>query len=294
MKTALACLFLTVTINSYAFVQPAAVLNKTKLIKEARKEASVINELLAIGADVSPFYSPQEVKEFIADYEKISHEGDVWEIIDSCNNGAAFLLQQFIQNEKYVSIKIDTMVNTYKTYSPDGNIIIHNWYTNNGGTFMMYKNIAEVKLANGKRSSYEMDYLGSIYETGFVPNENFTGYYFIGSTKGCSTCYDYSVMLFSLTESGLEPMNILESVNEEIDYAFAIYFRGWDFDNNYISYNEIDHAFEYGHKNDDAAEDDIFYEEGRWTFDGKLFRQEVSMQIDRVEFDNLFGEADNN
>ena len=97
-----------------------------------------------------------------------------------------------------------------------------------------------------------------------------------------------------IKENGLEPMEILESVNADRDYTLAIFFRDWDFDNNYISYNEIDHAFQYGHKNDDAEGEDVFYEEGRWTFDGNLFRQEVTMQIGREEFGNLFGEADNN
>ena len=45
---------------------------KNDLLLDARKEAAIINELLAIGADVSPFYSPEEVKEFIVDYEKFS------------------------------------------------------------------------------------------------------------------------------------------------------------------------------------------------------------------------------
>jgi len=267
---------------------------KSDVLKEAHKEAAVINELLATGADVSPFYSPEEVKEFIVDYENFSPEGDVWEIIDSCNNGAAQLIKSFVENEKYSAIRIDTMLNTYKMYSPDSSVIIHNWYTNNGGTFMMHKNLAEVKLANGKRQLIELDYAGTVYEIGMVPGEKNPSYYFIGSTKGCSSCFDYSVMMYSLEENGLEPMEILESVNAERDYAFAIFFRGWDFDNNYISYNEIDHAFEYGHKNDDAEGEDVFYEEGRWTFDGNLFKQEVTMQIDREEFGNLFGEADNN
>ena len=56
-----------------------------------------------------------------------------------------------IENEKYASLRIDTMLNTYKMYSPDSSVVIHNWYTNNGGTFMMHMNLAEVKLPNGKK-----------------------------------------------------------------------------------------------------------------------------------------------
>lgn len=303
MKTLAALLLLTFTMNVNAQkknenlkqVQIDVHNNKkSDVLKDAQKEATVINELLEMGADVSPFYSTEEVKEFIVDYEKFSLEGNVWEILDSCNYGAAQLIKEFVENEKYASINIDTMLHTSKTYSPDSSVVIHNWYTNNGGTFMMHMNLAEVKLPNGKKQLIELDYAGTIYEMGMVPGEKNPSYYFIGSTKGCSSCFDYSVMMYSVSENGLEPIEILESVNAERDYTFAIFFRDWDFDNNYISYNEIDHAFEYGHKNDDADGEDIFYEEGRWTFDGNLFRQEVTMQIDRVEFGNLFGESDNN
>lgn len=294
MKTLAALLLLAFTMNVNAQQKTKLSASQAKLLKEAQKEAAVINELLEMGADVSPFYSPEEVKEFIVDYEKYSPEGNVWEILDSCNYGAALLIKKLVENEKYASINIDTMLHTSKTYSPDSSIVIHNWYTNNGGTFMMHMNLAEVKLPDGKKQLIELDYAGTIYEMGMVPGEKKPSYYFIGSTKGCSSCFDYSVMMYSVSENGLEPMKILESVNAERDYTFAIFFRDWDFDNNYISYNEIDHAFEYGHKNDDAEGEDVFYEEGRWTFDGNLFRQEVTMQIGREEFGNLFGEADNN
>lgn len=294
MKTLATLLLLTFTMNVNA--QQKKTLNQVQsdVLRDAQKEAAVINELLEMAADVSPFYSPDEVKEFIVDYEKFSPEGNVWEILDSCNYGAVQLIKEFVENEKYASIRMDTMLNTYKMYSPDGSIIIHNWYTNNGGTFMMHMNLAEVKLPDGKKQLIELDYAGTIYEIGMVPGENAPSYYFIGSTKGCSSCFDYSLMMYSVSETGLEPMEILESVNADRDYAFAIFFRDWDFDNNYISYNEIDHAFEYGHKNDDAEEAEVFYEEGRWTFDGNLFRQEVTMQIGREEFGNLFGDSDNN
>lgn len=267
---------------------------QTDFLKEAQKEAAVINDLLSTAADVSPFYSPEEVKEFISDYARFSPDGIAWEIIDSCNSGAALLIQKMVENEKYAGLRIDTMLQTEKIYSPDENIIIHNWYTNNGGTFMMHMNLAEVTLQNGKKQLVELDYAGTVYEIGMIPGEENPSYYFIGSTKGCSSCFDYSVMMYSIHESGLEPMKILESVDAERDYTFAIFFRDWDFDNNYISYNEIDHTFEYGHKNDDADSEDIFYEEGRWTFNGQLFKQEVTLQIDREEFGNLFGESDNN
>jgi hypothetical protein len=293
-KVLAALLLLTFGMNVSAQQNSKLTISQTKLLKQAQKEAAIINELLATSADVSPFYSPEEVKEFIVDYEKFSPEGEAWEIIDSCNNGAAQLIKEFVENEKYAALKVDTMLHTNKISSPDESIIIHNWYTNNGGTFMMFKNLAEVKLPNGKRQLIELDYAGTVYEIGMIPGEQHPSYYFIGSTKGCSSCFDYSVMMYSLAENGLEPMEILESVNAERDYTFAIFFRDWDFDNNYISYNEIDHAFEYGHKNDDAEGEDVFYEEGRWTFDGNLFRQEVTMQIDREEFGNLFGESDNN
>ena len=283
--------------------QSRYISGQSDVLHEAQKEAAIINELLATGANVSPFYSPEEVKEFIVDYEKFSPDGNAWEIIDSCNYGAKQLIKELVENEKYASLRIDTMLNTYKIYSPDSSVVIHNWYSNNGGTFMMHMNLAEVKLPNArlndsfgqsKKQLIELDYAGTIYEMGIVPGEKNPSYYFIGSTKGCSSCFDYSVMMYSITENGLEPMEILESVNADRDYTFAIFFRDWDFDNNYISYNEIDHAFQYGHKNDDAEGEDVFYEEGRWTFDGNLFRQEVTMQIGREEFGNLLGEADNN
>lgn len=260
----------------------------------AQKEADKINELLEMVADVSPFYSPEEVKEFISDYEKYSPQGDVWEIIDSCNNGIIYHLQKLIENETYNNITTSEMINTNKIYSPDSSVIIHSWYSNNGGTFMMYYNMAEVKLPNGKKQFVELDYLGNLYETGFVPTTDYATFYFIGTTKGCSSYYEHSVMIYSVTENGLAAMDLFENVNTDINYAFATYFRGWDFENNYISYNEIDHSFEYAHKNDDASEQEIFYEEGRWIFDGNLFRQEISMQLDRNEFLNLFGDADNN
>lgn len=296
MKTKFLAAILMFAFGTAANSQKKTKLDATspKILQEAQKEAAVINDLLSTSADVSPFYSPEEVKEFISDYARFSPDGIAWEIIDSCNSGAAVLIQKMVENEKYAGLRIDTMLQTEKIYSPDENIIIHNWYTNNGGTFMMHMNLAEVTLPNGKKQLVELDYAGTVYEIGMIPGEKNPSYYFIGSTKGCSSCFDYSVMMYSIHESGLEPMEILESVDAERDYTFAIFFRDWDFDNNYISYNEIDHAFEYGHKNDDADNEDIFYEEGRWTFDGQLFKQEVTLQIDREEFGNLFGESDNN
>jgi hypothetical protein len=288
MKTILALITLLTALNVNAQKTSA------KHLLKARQEAEEINYLLGLLESISPFNDSSEIAFGFPDYEKFSPSANAWEIIDSCNFGIAERMKTFIENENYYGFRCDTMLNLAKTYSPDSNLIVYNWYTNNGGTFLMCTNLMQVNLLNGKKEIFEMDYAGNLYESGNVPLANENGYYFIGSTKGCSSCFDYTVMLFTLDENGLLPLNVLENTDSELEYSFGIYFRGWDFDNNYISYNDIDHSFEYAHKNDDADSDEIFYEEGKWTFNGRLFQQEVTLQLEREEFENLFGESDNN
>lgn len=272
----------------------AQKVNLSKDYKAALKEAGQINYYLELNEAISPFLDAEQVAYVFDDYEKFSPTGEAYEIIDSCNTAISVLLPAFLENEKYASFQPDTMVHTTKLYSPDKHLVIHNWYANNGGTFMMHHNFLQTNMENGNIEVTELDYLGEFYETGILFPCGSTCYYLIGNTKNCATCIDYSVFLFQSDVDGTYPIEGFVSNELVHDSSFGFTFRNWDLDHNYISYNEIDNSFEYAITNDDAYDHDVYYEEGKWVFDGTYFQHEIVMQLERKEFVNLNGGSDNN
>jgi len=210
MKPLKTALFLACISPATGFGQ----LNQTTYL-QLKEKASKVNSLLTLASENDPW--------------------DKAEFVDSCNMKAIDLMLEIFNDEAYYYYDVDKLLETTQTVSSDKSLVIHNIYSNNGGTFRIHYNILERRF-NGKRTGSflsETDQCGSMghyYKIERIPSVNGRNIYLLLSeTMGCSSCYSHEASL-------------IETYGEEIDFSykgfvnengnsencFAMFTRDWE------------------------------------------------------------------
>lgn len=249
-----------------------------------KTSALLISLLFSISANGQVSYSTiNELKiktDSINTLLEMANSADPWEEyekIDSCNNLVVHLLMEIMNNDAYDAINFSSMINTEQTASEDKSIIIHNFYSNNGGTFKMHYNILE-HYYKGDRTAVLLTGTPQCGSSGYYYNvEKIAGengrclYLLLSETIGCSTCFSQEA---SVIETNGNEINLTYEgfIGEDREHkiCFEIYTR--DYENMRFDFDSVQQVVTYSYVPEDYAE--VQTQEvisGKWKFGGNRF-----------------------